>query len=155
MGLRKTLRAVLGFNEPPERLALAFAIGSFIAFTPTVGLHTISAILIASLFRVNKVVAFAGTLISNPYTQIPIYVASYWFGSTVLGQKIGLNIEWGNLTLKTLWVQFKPILMPLFVGSIALGIVASIVSYFIFYYGIQRYRRGHPKRSKRLFGDPT
>lgn len=142
MKFRETIRAVLSLNDPPERMALAFAIGVFVAFTPTIGLHTISAIFLASLFRVNKIVAFAGSvLISNPYTQIPIFAACFWCGSILLGKKISLDLDWGNLSLNTLWVQFKPVLLPLVIGSVVLGILLSIISYFIFYYGVQRYRR--------------
>lgn len=142
LGLRKKIRAALSFNDSPERLALAFAIGVFVAFTPTVGFHTMSAILLASLFRVNKAVAITSSvLVSNPYTQIPVYAVSFWCGSILLGQRIGFDIDWGSLSLKTFWVQLKPILIPLVVGSIVLGIVSSIASYFIFYYGVQRYRR--------------
>lgn len=142
MKIRNKIRSALSLNDPPERLALSFAIGVFVAFTPLVGLHTMSAILLASLFRVNKTIAITGSvLISNPYTQIPLFAASFWCGSLFFRQKIVFDLDWGSLSLKTFWVQLKPVIPPLVVGSVVLGIVASIASYFIFYYWIQRYRK--------------
>ena len=40
---RSTFRRLLALDDPPERTALAFAIGVFIAFSPFLGLHTILA----------------------------------------------------------------------------------------------------------------
>jgi uncharacterized protein (DUF2062 family) len=141
MGIREKIKGILRFSDPPDRLALAFAIGVFIAFTPTVGLHTISALFVASVFRVNKAVTFAGTLISNPYTQIPVWGVCLWFGSELLGQRIGFDLDWGNLSLWNLWAELKPLLLPLFLGATVLGILAAIVSYLILYYLVKRYRK--------------
>ncbi|MFX9081388.1 DUF2062 domain-containing protein, partial [Acinetobacter baumannii] len=44
---RAALRRLLALDDPPERTALAFSIGVFIAFSPFLGLHTIMATLIA------------------------------------------------------------------------------------------------------------
>ena len=52
---RATFRRLLAIDDPPERTALAFSIGVFIAFSPFLGLHTIAATLVAFLFRFNKI----------------------------------------------------------------------------------------------------
>lgn len=93
MGIRETIKGILTFGDSPNRLSLAFAIGIFIAFTPTVGLHTLSAIFIAWALRMNKAVTFAGTFVSNPYTQIPIYGLCLWVGSKLSGQKIKFRVK--------------------------------------------------------------
>ena len=73
---RATFRRLLALDDPPERTALAFAIGVFIAFSPFLGLHTILATLIAFVFRFNKVAIYTGTFINNPFlTLIPIIIA--------------------------------------------------------------------------------
>ncbi|MFB3071649.1 MAG: DUF2062 domain-containing protein, partial [Nitrospirales bacterium] len=45
--IRSQLTQVLHLQESPHRTALAFALGIFIAFSPTYGLHTLSAIFFA------------------------------------------------------------------------------------------------------------
>ena len=141
MDIRERIRGILSLKESPDRLAFAFAIGVFIAFSPTIGLHTVSAFFLAWVFRLNKVVTFTGTLISNPYTVVPIYGICIWFGSKLLGRRIEFDIDWGNLRLWSLWGEFKPLLLPFIVGTVLLGIVAATISYFSLYYLIKKYRR--------------
>ena len=91
---RSTFRRLLTLDDPPERTALAFAIGVFIAFSPFLGLHTIMATLVAVLFRFNKIAVFAGTFINNPFlTLVPIIIASYAVGAFLLGQPLRISAE--------------------------------------------------------------
>src|SRR6266496_257957 len=86
---RAAFRRLLSLDDPPERTALAFAIGVFIAFSPFLGLHTILATLIAFLFRFNKIAIYTGTFINNPlFTLVPIIVASYAIGALILGRPL-------------------------------------------------------------------
>src|ERR687892_2559885 len=88
---RAAFRRLLAIDDPPERTALAFSIGIFIAFSPFLGLHTIMATLIAFLFRFNKVAIYTGTFINNPFlTLIPIIIASYAIGALILGRPLAL-----------------------------------------------------------------
>src|SRR4030095_9916677 len=87
--IRAAFRRLLAIDDPPERTALAFSIGVFIAFSPFLGFHTILATLIAFLFRFNKVAIYSGTFINNPFlTLIPIIVASCAMGAFVTGRPL-------------------------------------------------------------------
>ena len=91
---RATFRRLLAIDDPPERTALAFSIGVFIAFSPFLGLHTIAATLVAFLFRFNKIAIYAGTFLNNPFlTLVPIIVASYAVGAVVLGRPLSIPAE--------------------------------------------------------------
>src|ERR1044072_2464843 len=91
---RKPFRRLLALNDPPERTALAFSIGVFIAFSPFLGLHTILATVIAFLFRFNQVAIYTGTVINNPFfTPVPIIIASYAVGAFILGRPMSLPDE--------------------------------------------------------------
>ena len=86
---RATFRRLLALDDPPERTALAFSIGVFIAFSPFLGLHTILATLMAFVFRFNKIAVYTGTFINNPFlTLVPIIVASYAIGAFILGRPL-------------------------------------------------------------------
>ena len=88
---RKTVRRLLAIDDPPERTALAFSIGVFIAFSPFLGLHTLMATALAFLFRFNKVAIYTGTFINNPFlTLVPIIIASYAVGAFVMGRPLAL-----------------------------------------------------------------
>src|SRR5919106_6852960 len=91
---RANFRRLLAIDDPPERTALAFSIGVFIAFSPFLGLHTIAATLIAFLFRFNKIAIYAGTFLNNPFlTLVPIIIASYAIGAFVLGRPLSIPDE--------------------------------------------------------------
>ena len=91
---RAAFRRLLAIDDPPERTALAFSIGIFIAFSPFLGLHTIMATLIAFAFRFNKIAIYTGTFINNPIlTLVPIIVISYAVGAFILGRPLSIPDE--------------------------------------------------------------
>ena len=91
---RTAFRRLLAIDDPPERTALAFTIGIFIAFSPFLGLHTIMATVIAFAFRFNKVAIYTGTFINNPFlTLVPIIIASYAVGAFILGRPLHIPDE--------------------------------------------------------------
>src|SRR3712207_5042061 len=89
--LRGAFRRLLALDDPPERTALAFSIGVFIAFSPFLGLHTILATLLAFAFRFNKIAIYTGTFINNPFlTLVPIIIVSYAIGAFLMGRPVSL-----------------------------------------------------------------
>lgn len=137
---KSAIRRLLSLDDPPERTALAFSIGVFIAFSPFLGLHTIMAVAVAFLFRFNKVAIFTGTFVNNPFlTLVPIVVASYAVGAFLLGQPLGLPSESRELLLnphltdrgywRALFVESRNVLLPFALGGMLLSIVFSLLAY--------------------------
>ncbi|MGC1395339.1 MAG: DUF2062 domain-containing protein, partial [Coleofasciculaceae cyanobacterium] len=58
----------------PEALARGLACGVFAGLFPFAGSQTVLALLLAFLFRGNKILATVGPWISNPLTSVPIYL---------------------------------------------------------------------------------
>ena len=83
--LRRTGQILLHVEDSPSRVALAFALGVFIAFSPLLGIHTGLAIAIALAFRLNKVAILVGAWTNNPWTIAPMYTAGTLLGCFVLG----------------------------------------------------------------------
>src|SRR5215210_6297535 len=121
--LRATLRRLLAIDDPPERTALAFSVGVFIAFSPFLGLHTIMATALAFMFRFNKIAIYSGTFVNNPFlTLVPIILASYAVGAFLTGRPAALPA--GGLELlrhphlltaaywRELLAQFWGVLLP-------------------------------------------
>jgi uncharacterized protein (DUF2062 family) len=137
---RSTFRRLLALDDPPERTALAFAIGVFIAFSPFLGLHTIMATLVAFLCRFNKVAIYSGTFINNPFlTLVPIIIASYAIGALVLGRPLRIPAE-GIQFLKDphlltrdyyhkLFRESWQIVWPFTIGATVLSVVCSLIAY--------------------------
>lgn len=137
---RAALRRLLAIDDPPERTALAFAIGVFIAFSPFLGLHTIMATLIAFLFRFNKIAIYSGTFINNPlFTLVPIIIASYAVGAFLLGLPLRIPAEGVDLLrapqlltgdyYRRLFIQSWDIVKPFVVGGMVLSVVCSAIAY--------------------------
>ena len=137
---RAAFRRLLAIDDPPERTALAFSIGVFIAFSPFLGLHTILATLIAFIFRFNKVAIYTGTFLNNPpLTLVPIIIASYAVGALLMGRPMRIPDEGVELLksphlltgdyYRRLFVQSLDILEPFALGGMILSIVCSLIAY--------------------------
>lgn len=137
---RSTFRRLLALDDPPERTALAFSLGVFVAFSPFLGLHTILATLIAFLFRFNKVAVYSGTFINNPFfTLVPIIIASYAIGAFVLGRP--LRIPQAGVELlrhphpltasyyHQIFQESWDIVWPFSIGAMTLSVVCSLIAY--------------------------
>jgi uncharacterized protein len=137
---RAAFRRLLALDDPPERTALAFAVGVLIAFSPFLGLHTILATLIAFLFRFNKLAIYTGTFVNNPFlTLVPITLASYGLGARLLGRPVrlpraGLQLlaEPHPLTGAYWHELFRhgwDIWLPFAIGGLSLAVVCSLLAY--------------------------
>ena len=150
--LRSTFRRLLALDDPPERTALAFSIGVFIAFSPLLGLHTILATAIAFLFRFNKVAIYAGTFINNPFlTLVPIIIASYALGAFLLNQPLRIPSEGIDLLrnphlltadyYRQLFHESWQIVWPFTIGATVLSVVCSLIAYPVTLWLLRAHRR--------------
>jgi uncharacterized protein (DUF2062 family) len=140
--VKDRIRSLFKLNDPPHRLALAFAVGVFIAFSPTIGLHTLSVFALAWVFRLNTIVMFTAAFINNPWTIVPMYGFCLWFGIRITGSDIPTpDIPWGDMGLSDLFLLLKPYLWPFVAGTLVVGIVAAALSYGLFYWALVRYRK--------------
>ncbi len=141
--IRDRIRGIFQLNDSPHRLALAFAVGVFVAFSPIIGLHTITCFVLAWMFRLSKIVVLSAAFINNPWTIVPLYGFCLWLGIKVTGAMIATpDIAWQSLTFTSAYHILRPYLWPFVAGTVAAGAVAAIISYFFIYWAVVRYRRG-------------
>ncbi len=138
--LRQKINHVLHLQESPHRTALAFAIGTFIAFAPHYFFHTASAAFCGWMFRLNYVAIFLGTFINNPWTTIPILAASLYTGLFLMGESSHTTIEWHELSMENLFDMLSPYLMPFILGACTLSVISSLLAYPLMRWTITRYR---------------
>ncbi len=143
-GLKEIFKTLFSFQAPPRIKARAFAVGVFVAFTPTYGLHTLTVLLFSWLFRLPFAIVLVGSLVNNPWTFFPIYGSSYVVGRWLLSffpsyySPIPFHVlahQLKGFSWKE-WFTRAPALLlkeglPFVVGSLALGVVAAVVSYFL------------------------
>lgn len=138
--IRTHLTQILHLHESPHRTALAFATGVFIAFSPTYGLHTLSALFCAWAFRLNVVALMAGSFINNPWTVVPILGATLWTGVQLTGLPQVPPINWADLSALALYEQVMPYAVPFFLGGFVLSALGAAVGYPIAYRAIVIHR---------------
>jgi uncharacterized protein (DUF2062 family) len=133
--LRQIVGVLLQLEGSPRRTALAFAIGVWIAFCPLIGIHTGLALLIAFLFRLNRVALLLGSYVNNPWTLAPLFMAGTFLGCLLLGVSPGgvSAIEWPRhmSALRETLARLRPLLWPYIVGNLALGTLCAAVAYGI------------------------
>jgi uncharacterized protein (DUF2062 family) len=67
----------------PHAIALGFAAGASVSFTPLIGLHILLAIAVAFTFRGSLLAAALGTLVGNPATFPAIFALTYGVGTLI------------------------------------------------------------------------
>ncbi|MBC8131057.1 MAG: DUF2062 domain-containing protein [Rhizobiaceae bacterium] len=128
-------KRVLRLHATPHAIAAGFAAGVFASFTPFVGFHFLLAFAISYLIAGNMASAVLGCMVGNPLTFPAIWAATYEVGRAMLHSEAidgqaptGLAHALMHMELSAIWT---PILKPMLVGSLPLGIPAAIVGYAV------------------------
>ncbi len=142
-------KRIFRLTGTPHAVAAGVAAGVFASFTPFLGFHFALAFLVAYLLAGNMIAAALGTFIGNPLTFPVIWASTYAFGRLLLGQEATGAVPFsdlGNIMSHigtSLWhwdfnefaVAFAdiwhPLLKPMAVGGIPLGILVGLVFYII------------------------
>jgi uncharacterized protein (DUF2062 family) len=101
----------------------------FISFTPFWGVQTVLALLLATVFRLNRAVTLTGTWINLPWFAPFVYAGAVKLGAMMLPDLTGLT----------------GLSAYLLVGSTTLGLVAAVLTWIITF-GVMRARR-HRRRA--------
>jgi uncharacterized protein len=143
----------------PQALAMGFAAGAFVSFTPLIGLHFVLAAIIAYFLRGNLFASALGTLIGNPVTFPFIWVAAYNVGALLLGigmksdvdiqvaRSVSLFSDGPVAFAAMLWRSVEPVFLPILIGSIPLGIICGIICYSIVHATVTQYKKRHKLRT--------
>lgn len=131
-------------GSPPE-LARGLAAGVFAGLFPLFGFQTLLGIALAFVTRGSKIMAIAGTWISNPFTYVPIYAFNLQLGRWVLGTSSEHSIS-DFTSLQEIAAAGGELSRALFVGCAISGSAAAIISYggglrLVHWLRHRRYRR--------------
>ncbi len=138
---------LLRSNGTPHKIALAIALGLFVGIAIPYFGQTVIVIILAVIFRTNKILAFAATWVSNPYTVPFYYPVLCYIGSKILGAGLTFNriqheilgivhsFSWHNLFA----LGFE-LAASFIVGGIIVGVISGVAGYYIVYKIITRYR---------------
>lgn len=149
----KSMRA----HGNPQQIALGMGIGVFAGMLPWVISQTVVALILAAIFRANKVSAAAGTWITNPFTNLPLYFIGYAMGALLMGQpvlpydELHKGFVEASSFMEVAKIFVSRLGMPIFIGTAILGAIMGIAAYFITYQAVIAYRlQKSMKRVKKL-----
>lgn len=109
-----------------RNVARAFALGLFVAFVP-LPIHAILATALAWLLRLNIPAAVIGTFLTNPVTVVPLFVAAYRIGCTVLAHpRVPIQVE---MSWQWFTTQLIPIWKPFLLGCFLMGLFTALLGY--------------------------
>ncbi|TAL00465.1 MAG: DUF2062 domain-containing protein [Rhodospirillaceae bacterium] len=126
-------------------IAAGFAIGVAVAMSPIIGTHMILAMALSWLVGGNIVAAIIGTLMVNPWTAPPIWFTTYYIGRFMQGLPVlgranappfivmfkGLTEAALKLDVKLFAKDVWPLLKPMLLGSIPLGLASGVAIYVV------------------------
>jgi len=119
-------------SKNPESLARGVGLGLFIGFLPVVGFQVILALLMASLFNANRLVTILGTLVTNPFTAIPVGALSLWLGERILPGTNLAEISMGNFDVSKILESSGTLGVTYLVGCLSLSIFFGFLGYGVF-----------------------
>lgn len=138
-------RRLVRLNASPHTVALGFAIGVFMSFSPFLGFHLALSGLFAWLFRVNIAASLLGNFLGNPITYPLMWAGVYQTGVLILGgTSSGGMADLASLSFDA--ASFRELFLPFLAGSIPVGILAGLAFYFPVKKGVESYQAARRAR---------
>jgi uncharacterized protein (DUF2062 family) len=146
-------------SESPHAVALGFAVGVFSASTPFLGTHMVMAALIAWIVGGSIVAAVLGTFLGNPLTYPLLWYSTYQIGNLMLGGRAAKHhIDLSNGIFQSSLAKLWPILKPMSLGCIPVGLALAALSYVLVKPMVAAYRHRRLRelelRSREALGAP-
>lgn len=144
-------KRVLRMTGTPHNIAIGFASGVALSMTPFIGFHYILSIVTAFLARGNILAAMLATAVGNPLTFPFIWFATFETGNLILGW-FGSAREAPNfdkLAHHLLTQSFRhlwPIIEPMLIGSIPIGLALGAISYVLVYLAARSFQHARRER---------
>ena len=137
-------KRIARLRASPHSIAIGLAAGVFAACSPLLGLHIVIALSIAWILSGNLIAAALGTAVSNPLTFPFLVVADIKLGSILLqvpppSPEAAHHLVnfWSLEKLKDLW---QPVLKPMLVGSVPVGIALGLLAYVCCFYSVRAFK---------------
>ena len=141
-------KRVLRLSGSPHAIAAGFAAGVFASFTPFLFFHFLISFFVAFLIGGNILAAALGTAVGNPLTFPAIYLSSYKVGNFILRLEPSdrLPHEMSVSLANQPWEAIVPLLRPLVIGGLPLGLGFGITAYVIVLVMVKKYQRARRLR---------
>lgn len=147
---RYSWQRMLRIDGSAHAVALGLAAGAFASMTPFLGFHILIGGILAWVMGGNVIASAIGTWVGNPITFPFIWLSTFEFGHMILGSEAKMAaLERMSFSAirehpAELW---SPVIFPMAVGSLPIGIAVAICVYYPSRGAINLYQR---KRATRI-----
>lgn len=142
--LRNNIQKLVTLQATTKEIAFSIALGIFIGLLIPMGLQTVFIIPLAAATGSNIALAYTATLISNPFTIIPIYYSALQIGSYLTK----INFTWNDFNIVIINPTYGNIiklgsegLAVFFTGALLQAILFSAFFYIISFKSIEYLRK--------------
>ena len=121
--VKVVLKRLFRLNASPQKIAVGFGLGVFLGILPGTG--PIAALVLATFFRVNRVAALLGSMLTNTWISIATIILSIKLGSVIMG------MDWTEVYKQ--WLLFlKEFQWQKLISPAVLKIAATVaIGYFL------------------------
>ena len=140
--IKKAYARFLKIRGNPNEIALGFALGLFVGMAPCMGVQTIIAVFLASLFKWNKFSAAVGVWISNPVSAPFIYGLTFYVGSLFTGitNSFSATDVFDFQYLYQIIINAPGIFWALTIGGVVTGFPIALIGYYLSYMAVKKYQ---------------
>jgi uncharacterized protein (DUF2062 family) len=137
-------------NDTPPRIAVGFGLGVFVGNMPGIG--PISALVAATVLRVNKVAAVLGALLVNTWFGLITFIPGVKLGCAIMGKDWHhIHDSWGIIVKnKDILSFFKEsafdVLLPVLLGQLIISLVIGFLAWGIVLFALY----GMKERKRRI-----
>lgn len=145
--LRTKVGQLLRLKDTPHAIAVGVAVGVFFGFVPLVGLKTLLALGVTRLLRGSLLAAVIAVTLHDVLLPVaPLllrweYDIGYWLLSQPHEFPSRLHLSHHSPSVWLHWSTFFTVGRPLLVGSLVLGVPASVAAYGLTLWWAGRSRR--------------
>lgn len=141
--LKKIYDRFIRIRGNPREIALGFALGLFIGFTPTMGIQIAMGVFFAALLKWNKIAAAIGVQVTNPLTAPFVYSFTYFIGAKLIGlERTFVWTDVFDLTKALDMLEKAPgIILALTIGGIIVGAPIAWAGYLISHAALEKYQK--------------
>jgi len=134
--LRTIYLKLFRINDSPQRIAIGLGLGVFSGVLPGTG--PIAALFLAFIFRVNRAAALLGSILTNTWLSIPVFLVAMKAGAMLTGLKYQVvqarwdifikDFRWDQLFKISVYDVLGPILLGYFVVALCIGALSYIAA---------------------------
>ncbi len=136
-------------NDTPQKIAAGFGIGVFSGVLPGTG--PVAALFLAFVLRVNRAAALLGSILTNTWLSIPVFLIAVKAGAALTGVRYQdirsqwdvflQNFRWDQLLSLSVYKIIGPVLVGYFAVALCVGMACYLVTFFtVLYIKRRRYK---------------